>query len=116
MNIANMTKTRKKKTGFALPLEKIHRRLCKHKGEYANKVLPEAAVYLTAVLEYLVSETLELAGYEVKNVNHHRIEPRHILRVLQNDEELERVLGPTLLKLGYREHRELVHRVDKLSL
>lgn len=50
-----------------------------------------APVYCTAVLEYLCAELMELAGNAARDNKKHRINPRHILLAIANDEELHRV-------------------------
>lgn len=46
-------------------------------------------VYLTAVLEYLVAEILELAGNAARDHKKKRIAPRHLLLAIRNDDEYE---------------------------
>ena len=53
-------KSRSSRAGLQFPVGRIHRLL--RKGNYAERVGAGAPVYLAAVLEYLSSEILELAG------------------------------------------------------
>lgn len=59
-------------------------------GNYAARIAVSGAVYMTAALEYLVAEVMELAGDCARD--NHRITPRHIKFAIQNDEELNEML------------------------
>lgn len=64
-----------------------------------------APVYCTAVLEYLCAELMELAGNAARDNKKHRINPRHILLAIANDEELHRLLkGVTISQGGVLPH------------
>ncbi|KAJ7571678.1 hypothetical protein O6H91_01G172200 [Diphasiastrum complanatum] len=58
--------------------------------KYAECVGSGAPVYMTAVLEYLAAEVLELAGNAARDNKKNRIIPRHIQLDVRNDEELSR--------------------------
>ena len=53
-----------------------------------NRIGVIAYIYLTAVLEYLVAEILELSGNAARDNKKVRITVRHILLAVHNDEEL----------------------------
>ena len=55
---------------------------------------------MAAVLEYLAAEVLELAGNAAKDQKKNRINPRHILLAVRNDEELNRLLANTTISEG----------------
>lgn len=55
-----VTKSRAQRAGLNFPVARIHRIL--RKGNFSPRVGNGAAVYLSAVLEYLAAEILELAG------------------------------------------------------
>lgn len=57
-------------------------------GNYAKRIRIGGAVYAATVIEYLVTEVLELAGKEAKVVDRIRITPRHIMYGIRKDEEL----------------------------
>ena len=56
-----------------------------------KRISVAAPVYCTAVLEYLCAELMELAGNAARDNKKQRINPRHILLAIANDEELHRV-------------------------
>ncbi|EER12562.1 histone H2A.1, putative [Perkinsus marinus ATCC 50983] len=84
-------KSRSAKAGLQFPVGRIARNL--KKGRYAKRVGCGAPVYLTAVLEYLVAEILELAGYVARDHKKTRIIPRHIRLAVRNDEEHSKFLA-----------------------
>ena len=47
-----------------------------------------AAVFLTAVTEYVCAELLELAGNAARDNRNANVIPRHITLAIENDEEL----------------------------
>jgi histone H3/H4 len=54
-----------------------------------------AGVYYAAVVEYLVSEVLDLASNAARDSKAKRVIPRHLLLSIANDEELNHVFPPT---------------------
>ncbi|KAF8393428.1 hypothetical protein HHK36_021672 [Tetracentron sinense] len=69
-------------------------------GKYAQHVGAEALVYLSAVLEYLAAEVLELAGNAMRDNKKNRIVPRHIQLAVRNDEDLSKLLGDVTIANG----------------
>ena len=60
-----------------------------------------APVYLTAVMEYLAAEVLELAGKAARDNEKTRIIPRHLQLAIRNDAELNKLLsGVTIAQRG----------------
>ena len=88
--------SRSSKAGLQFPVGRIHRYL---KGS-APRIGAGAPVYLAAVLEYLVAETLELAGNAARDHKKSRIIPRHIQLAIRNDEELSKYLGGVTIASG----------------
>lgn len=69
--------TRSEKAGLTFPVGRVHR-LMKER-QFANRIANGASVYLTAVLQFLASEVLELAGMTARDNKSQRILPRHLL-------------------------------------
>ena len=91
-------RTKSSKAGLTFPVARIHRLL--RQGQYAERIGQGSAVYLAAVLEYLVAELLELAGNAAKDNKKTRIIPRHLQLAIRNDEELNKLLAGVTLSQG----------------
>ncbi|CDR40598.1 CYFA0S05e02278g1_1 [Cyberlindnera fabianii] len=92
------SQTRSAKAGLTFPVGRVHRLL--RKGNYAQRIGSGAPVYLTAVLEYLAAEILELAGNAARDNKKTRIIPRHLQLAIRNDEELNKLLGHVTIAQG----------------
>ncbi|GMI76064.1 histone H2A 3, GAMMA H2AX, gamma histone variant H2AX [Hibiscus trionum] len=90
--------SRSSKAGLQFPVGRIARFL--KKGRYAERVGSGSPVYLSAVLEYLAAEVLELAGNAARDNKKNRIIPRHIQLAVRNDEELSRLMGGVTIANG----------------
>ncbi|XP_063695519.1 late histone H2A.2.2-like [Culicoides brevitarsis] len=72
----------------------VYKMLRKLKKDLHAKVVQRgAAVYFTAVIEYLVAEVLELAADMAKRHNKSRLTPRFIMMAIRTDEELNMLFG-----------------------
>ena len=91
-------KSRSAKAGIQFPVGKVGRLL--KKGGYAKRIGAGAPVYLAAVLEYVVAETLELAGNAARDNKRSRIIPRHVQLAVRNDEELSKYLSRVTISEG----------------
>jgi histone H2A len=58
------------------------------------------AVYLSAAMEYLCAEVLELSGNACKDNKKKRIIPRHICLAVRNDEELAKLFDKVTIAAG----------------
>ncbi|NWS68894.1 H2A1 protein, partial [Crotophaga sulcirostris] len=91
-------KNRSAKAGLQFPVGRFHRLL--RNGNYSNQVSPSAAIYLAAVLEYLTTEILDLAGNAAQRNKKARITPRHIQLAVRSDEELNKLLSSVTIAQG----------------
>ncbi|XP_059625787.1 histone H2AX-like [Cornus florida] len=95
---ASKSVTRSAKAGLQFPVGRVARYL--KKGRYAQRVGSGSPVYLSAVLEYLAAEVLELAGNAARDNKKNRIIPRHIQLAVRNDEELSKLMGSVTIANG----------------
>ena len=58
----------------------------------AGKIGKRPQIVLAAVMEYITSEILELAGNISQEAKKKRITPRHIMLSIANDEELSKIV------------------------
>jgi len=68
--------------------------------QFAGRIGAGAPIYLSATLEYLVAEVLELAGNAAQDCNYVRITPRHLMLAVRNDEELDRLVQHCIIPAG----------------
>ncbi|XP_050363200.1 histone H2AX-like [Argentina anserina] len=90
--------SRSTKAGLQFPVGRVARFL--KNGRYAQRVGSGSPVYLSAVLEYLAAEVLELAGNAARDNKKNRITPRHIQLAVRNDEEFTKLLGSVTIANG----------------
>ncbi|AGO14041.1 AaceriAGR184Wp [[Ashbya] aceris (nom. inval.)] len=95
---AKASQSRSAKAGLTFPVGRVHRLL--RKGNYAQRIGSGAPVYMTAVLEYLAAEILELAGNAARDNKKTRIIPRHLQLAIRNDDELNKLLGNVTIAQG----------------
>ncbi|CCH61371.1 hypothetical protein TBLA_0E03170 [Henningerozyma blattae CBS 6284] len=102
------------KAGLQFPVGRIKRFLKKH-ASGKTRVGSKAAVYLTAVLEYLTAEVLELAGNAAKDLKVKRVTPRHLQLAIRGDEELDSLVRATIASGGVLPHinKALLLKVEK---
>lgn len=84
--------------GLSFPVQRFARAL--RKGAYCKRLALGASIYVTAVVEYITAEILELAGNAAKDHRKLRILPRHIQLAIRNDEELNRYMANVTIAGG----------------
>ena len=96
-----------KKAGLVFPVGRVASQL--RKGRYAPRVSKSSAVALSAILEYLTSEVLEVAAKAVLQRNKgKRITPRALTLAVRHDADLGALLKDVTLSRG-----GVVPKIDK---
>ncbi|KFW81111.1 hypothetical protein N305_04071, partial [Manacus vitellinus] len=86
------------KAGLLFPVGRVHRLL--RVGNYTKRISSGAAIYLTAVIEYLTAEVLEAAGVAARDNKKTRIMPRHIMVAVRTDNELDKLCAQVTIAQG----------------
>lgn len=105
------------RAGLQFPVGRIKRYL-KRTAQNKIRVGSKSAIYLTAVLEYLTAEVLELAGNAAKDLKVKRITPRHLQLAIRGDEELDNLIKATIAYGGVLPHinKALLLKVEKKKM
>ncbi|KAK6993241.1 histone H2A [Favolaschia claudopus] len=90
--------SRSVKAGLVFPVGRICRYM--KAQNLAKRVSIRAAVYLTAVLEYMTAEMLEVSGITARANKKQRITSRHIRLALEDDELLGKIFDRTIVPHG----------------
>lgn len=90
--------TRSTRAGLIFPVGRIHRHL--KKGNYCKRVGGVAPVFLACVLEYLITEILELSSAACVALKGKRIKPRHIKLAIIGDSEFQGLLKNITIAAG----------------
>ncbi|XP_048191402.1 histone H2A-Bbd type 1 [Perognathus longimembris pacificus] len=78
--------SRSARADLQFPVSRMDRFL--RKGNYAQRLTSSTPVFLAGVLEYLVSNILDLAGKEAHNNGKKRIGPEHVTKVMRRKKQL----------------------------
>ncbi|XP_045327748.1 histone H2A-Bbd type 1-like isoform X2 [Leopardus geoffroyi] len=85
--------SRSRRAELQFPVSRVERLL--REGRYARRLSTSTPVFLTAVLEYLTANILELAGKEALDSHKMRITPEHVQRALGSNQHLRGLLENT---------------------
>lgn len=91
-------KTESARAGLQFPVGLVYRLL--KRGNYTDRISHGAAIYLAAVLEYLITEIMELAVIAARENKKARITPRNIQLAVRNDDELHEVFSRVTIAEG----------------
>lgn len=92
------SQSRSSRAELIMPVARVHRHFVR--GRYSERIGAGAPVYMAAVLEYLASEVLELAGNAARDNKKKRITPRMITLALRSDDELSQIVSSIVIAEG----------------
>ena len=101
-HVANATRvtkvTKSKKADLEFPVSRIGTNL--RRGHYFGRYSDATPVFLSAVLEFLTGEVLDLAGIQAKNEGRKRIVPTNIFSGIQQDAGLVDLFSNIVISEG----------------
>ena len=81
--------SKSQKAGLTLPVARLNKAMKQTSG--MKRVGGSAPVYMTAVIEYIIAEVVEMAGNHTKKGKRKRITPEDISIGVRSDEELAKL-------------------------
>ncbi len=63
------------------------------KGRFSERIGKGGAIFMAAVLQYLCSEILEMAGDNANEKKKSILKPKNIMHAIRNDEELNKLFA-----------------------
>ncbi len=97
-NVQRKKISKSTRAGIVFPVTRVSRYLRKACLHYRIQI--GSPIYLSAVLEYLCAEVLELAGNAAAMNKKRKISPRHILLAVANDDELNQLFKGVTISQG----------------
>lgn len=88
-------KSKQGKAELIFPIPRCRRYLKKHTQN--PKCDHKSAVFMAAVMEYLVAEVVELSGNVAHEHKRRTLKPRDIMVACKNDEEINRLIGQNII-------------------
>ena len=84
------------RAGLKFPASRIRRYL--RKGQFNKRLRVRSAIYITAILEYVVGEILQLAVRFASLEQRTDVTPRDIMLALKADKELQQLMKNAAIK------------------
>ncbi len=94
--IAKFSKSQR--SGLTFPVARVQRHL--KTRDYSRRIGCNAAVYLSAVLEYIATEVIELSGNRAKTDGFKTIKPKHLQHAISTDDELNCLMANRTITEG----------------
>ena len=86
------------RAGVIFPAARLRRYL--RQGQFNKRIRVRSAIYITAILEFVVGEILQLAVRFADLQERANVTPRHIMLALKADEELQHLMKNAAIKDG----------------
>ncbi|WP_155392520.1 histone H2A family protein, partial [Prevotella intermedia] len=97
-HVKRSRRTLSERAGLQFPVARVRRYL--RSGYFAPRVSTTASVFMSAIMEYLSVEVLELAGNITIKNKKVRITARHIFLSVQNDQDLSELFESVTISKG----------------
>ncbi|XP_041470059.1 histone H2A-beta, sperm-like [Lytechinus variegatus] len=111
--IRRKTESRSARAGLTFPVGRVHRHL--RKGRYASRISAAAPVFLAGVLEYLVTELLQLSGFSTylstgrsSSNPRKRITPHLLQLAVLDDDEISKIFQGVTISQGGVNHPQKI--------
>jgi|TARA_B110000046_G_C12921074_1_gene367168 histone H2A len=96
--VKKKSKSKQTKAGLVFPVSRINKTMKSISG--LKRIGGSAPVFLTAVIEYVASEILDLAGTHTINAKRKRVTPEDVILGIRSDDELSKLCGSISVYTG----------------